>query len=114
MKVIDGFQVHVRYDIPVDDHERVFFPEVPNIVKRSAGTKNPLLMAGLDGNGVSLPGKKGLDLMMQVMGIDHDRPAPGLNQTLDDSVQQRLSVYGKQGLGNAPGMRKQTRAQTRA
>ncbi len=114
MKVIDGSQVHVRDDIPVDDHESVFFPEVPNIVNRSAGAENPVLMAGLDGNGVALLGKKGLDLMMQVMGIDHDGPAPGLNQALDNSVQQRLSVYGKQGLGNAPGMRKQTRAQTRA
>jgi hypothetical protein len=51
---------------------------------------------------------------MQVMGIDHDGLALGLNQALNDSVQQRLSVYGKQGFGNAPGMRKQTRAQTRA
>jgi hypothetical protein len=51
---------------------------------------------------------------MQMMGIDHDGPTPCLNQALNDSVQQRLSVYGKQGFGNVPGMWKQTRTQTRA
>ena len=51
---------------------------------------------------------------MQMMGIDHDGPTPGLNQALNGSIQQRLPVYGKQGFGNVPGMRKQPRAQTRA
>ena len=114
MKVINGFQIHVRYNIPVDDHERVFVPEVPDIMNRAARAQNPGLITGLNGNGIALLCKKCLDAVMQVMGVDHDGPALGLNQALNGSVQQRFSVYGEQGLGNAPGMRKQTRAQTRA
>ena len=61
-----------------------------------------------------LSGQIILDVLRQVMGIDHNGLASGLNQASNDSVQQQLSVYGEQGLGDASGMRKQTRAQTRA
>ena len=83
-------------------------------MNRAARAQNPGLITGLNGNGIALLCKKGLDVPVQVMGIDHDGSALGLNQALNGSVQQWFSVYGKQGLGNAPGMRKQARAQTRA
>ncbi len=114
MKVINGLQIDVRYDIPVDDHERVRVPEVADIVNCSARAQNPGFITGLNGDGIALPGQKCLDVLMQMMGIDHNGPAPGPNQALNGSVQQRYAVYGKQGLGNVPGMRKQTCAQTRA
>jgi hypothetical protein len=114
MKVINSLQINVRYNISVDNHESVLIPEVPDIVNRSARTQNTRLITGLNWNGITLIRQKSLNVLMQMMGIDHDGPAFGLNQALNGSIQQRLSVYGKQGFGNVPGMRKQPRAQTRA
>jgi hypothetical protein len=57
--------------------------------------------------------QKGFDPVMEMMGIDHDGAAPGLNQAVDDAIQQGLSVDGKQGLGNMPCMRQQAGPQPR-
>ena len=112
VKAVNFVKVDIGSDIPVNDHKGAIIPEILDIFDGASGSQYVRFKTALNGNRIAAARNPCFDLMMQVMGIEHDGLASCPNQTLDGPVKKRYPADGKEGLGNPPGVRKQARSQS--
>jgi len=112
MMRINGLQIDVRDDVPVDDHKGVGFPEIQCIANGAAGAENAGFKFQENRNLVTLMRYEVFDFFMKMVGVDHHGPASGLDQTPNGDIEQPSPADGKQGLGRVLSEGKQSGAES--